>query len=157
MVETPVRIPEYHEPEPDVALARGDAKDYTNRHPGPADLALVVEVSKSSLTEDRQMANIYGPAGIPVYWIVNLTAPQVEVYTLLKRRATMTYGKPRIFKSGQSVPVVIEGQEVGRIAVVDILPPLERTSRQRTMTYGVAGQGGVDRRHAVGSITDRTS
>jgi hypothetical protein len=35
------------------------------------------------------------------------------------------YGKPRIFKSGQSVPVVIDGAEVGRIAVSDILPPPE--------------------------------
>ncbi len=88
MVEAPVRMPDYNEPEPDVSLARGKAKDYANRHPGPADLALVVEVAKSSLSEDRQMA-IYGPAGIPVYGIVNLKAHQVEVYTLLKRRGPL--------------------------------------------------------------------
>ena len=123
MVEAPVRIPDYNEPEPDVSLARGKAKDYVNRHPGSADLALVAEVAKSSLSEDRQMADIYGAAGIPVYWIVNLRARQVEVYTLVKRRGAVRYGKPRIFKAGQSVPVVIEGKEVGRIAVVDILPP----------------------------------
>jgi hypothetical protein len=64
-----------------------------------------------------------GPAGIPVYWIVNLKARQVEVYTLSKRRGAIGYGKPRIFKTGQSVPVVVDGKEVGRIAVVDILPP----------------------------------
>jgi Uma2 family endonuclease len=128
MVEAPVRIPEYNEPEPDVSLARGKAKDYAHRHPGPADLALVVEVASSSLSEDRQMANIYGPAGIPVYWIVNLKAHQVEVYTLAKRRGAPRYGKPRIFKTGQSVPVVVGGTEVGRIAVVDILPPPDLTS-----------------------------
>jgi len=128
MVEAPVRIPDYNEPEPDVSLARGKAKDYANRHPGPADLALVAEVAKSSLSEDRLMANIYGPAGIPVYWIVNLEARQVEVYTLLKRRGAPGYGKPRIFKTGQSVPVVVEGKEIGRIAVVDILPPPNPTS-----------------------------
>jgi Uma2 family endonuclease len=128
MIEAPVRIPDYNEPEPDVSLARGNAKEYANRHPGPADLALVVVVAKSSLSEDRQMANIYGPAGIPVYWIVNLKARQVEVYTLLKRRGALGYGKPRIFKTGQSVPVVVEGKEVGRIAVVDILPPPDPTS-----------------------------
>jgi Uma2 family endonuclease len=123
MAEAPVRIPDYNEPEPDVSLARGKAKDYTNRHPGPADLALVVEVAKSSLSEDRRMASIYGPAGIPVYWIVNLKDRQVEVYTLLKARGSRGYGNPRIFKTGQSVPVVLEGKEAGRIAVVDILPP----------------------------------
>jgi Uma2 family endonuclease len=128
LVEAPVRIPDYNEPEPDVSLARGKATDYAHRHPGPADLALVVEVASSSLSEDRRMANIYGPVGIPVYWIVNLKARQVEVYSLSKRRGAKGYGKPRIFKTGQSVPVVVEGKEVGRIAVVDILPPPDQTS-----------------------------
>jgi Uma2 family endonuclease len=123
MVEAPVRIPDYNEPEPDVSLARGKAKDYADRHPGPADLAMVAEVAYRSLSEDRQMADVYGPAGIPIYWIVNLKARRVEVYTLGKRRGAPGYGKPRIFKAGQSVPVVIEGVEVGRIAVSDILPP----------------------------------
>jgi hypothetical protein len=43
----------------------------------------------------------------------------------LKRRGTSGYGKPRVFKAEQSVPVVIEGVEVGRIAVADILPRIE--------------------------------
>ena len=68
------------------------------------------------------MAGVYGPAGIPVYWIINLKARQVEVYTLLKRGGAPGYGKPRVFKVGQSVPVVIEGVQVGLIAVADILP-----------------------------------
>jgi Uma2 family endonuclease len=68
------------------------------------------------------MAKVYGPAGIPVYWIVNLKARQVEVYSLLKRRGTSGYAKPRIFRVGQSVPVPIESVEVGRVAVADIVP-----------------------------------
>jgi Uma2 family endonuclease len=120
-IEGAVRLPD-SEPEPDVSMARGDIEDYADRHPGPADLAMVVEVAVSSVPDDRQMAEVYGPAGIPVYWIVNLKARQVEVYTLLKRRGASRYGKPRVFKAGQSVPVVIEGMEVGRIAVADILP-----------------------------------
>jgi Uma2 family endonuclease len=127
MVEAPVRIPEFDEPEPDVAVARGTTKDYANRHPGHADLAMVVEVSESSVAEDRKLARVYGPAGIPVYWIVNLQARQVELYTLNRRGG---YGKPRIFRSGQSVPVVIEGAEVGRIAVDDIMPPLATAAEE---------------------------
>jgi Uma2 family endonuclease len=122
MVEAPVRIPDYNEPEPDVALARGKAKNYAKRHPGPADLALVVEVAESSVSEDRKLARVYGPAGIPVYWIVNLKANQVEVYTGPRRGG---YAKRRVFTAGQSVPVVIDGVEVGRIAVAEILPPSE--------------------------------
>ena len=120
MIEAPVRIPEYNEPEPDAALARGSKKDYVRRHPGPADLALVVEVSHRTLVNDRKLIGVYGPAGIPVYWIVNLDDRQVEVYAGPRRGG---YKKPRIFKPGQSVPVVINGAEVGRIAVADILPP----------------------------------
>jgi Uma2 family endonuclease len=120
-IEDAVRLAD-SEPEPDLSVARGDIDDYVDRHPGPADLAMVVEVAVSTVTLDRQMADVYGSAGVPVYWILNMKARQVEVYTLLKRRGTTRYGAPRIFKTGQSVPVVIEGVEVGRIAVADILP-----------------------------------
>ncbi len=36
--ESPVRIPDYNEPEPDVMLIRGSKKTYVGRTPGPADL-----------------------------------------------------------------------------------------------------------------------
>jgi Uma2 family endonuclease len=120
-IEDAVRLPD-SEPEPDLSMARGDIEDYAERHPEPADLAIVVEVAASNVSEDRQMADVYGPAGIPVYWIVNVKARQVEVYTLLKRQGIPRYGKPRIFKTGQSVPLIVEGREVGRIAAADILP-----------------------------------
>ncbi len=119
--EIPIRIVELNEPEPDVALVRGTARDYWHRHPGPADLALVVEVSDWSLSEDRKMTGVYGPAGIPVYWIVNLRARQVEVYT---GPGPDGYASRSDFAEGQSIPVVIDGAEVGRIAVADILPPV---------------------------------
>jgi hypothetical protein len=67
------------------------------------------------------MARFYGPAGIPMFWIVNLVARQVELYALNRR---CRYGKARIFKSGQFVPVMIDGANVGRIAVDDVMPPL---------------------------------
>ena len=106
-------------------MARGDKRDDATRHPEPADLALVVEIAESSLLDDRKLASVYGAAGIPVYWIVNRSARQVEVYTLKRGGG---YGKPRIFKSGQSVPVMIAGANVGRIAVADILPQIERAT-----------------------------
>ena len=76
--EDPVRIPNRRsEPEPDLAVVRGDddAYDddaYEDRHPGPQDVALVVEVTRSSVAKDRKLARVYGRGGIPVYWIVNL-------------------------------------------------------------------------------------
>lgn len=37
------------EPEPDVAVVRGDTSDYQDRHPGPRDVSLAVEVSDATL------------------------------------------------------------------------------------------------------------
>ena len=98
---------------------RGEPKDYTD-HPRPADLALIVEVAEASVSEDRMMAFVYGAAGIPVYWIVNLKSRQVEVYT---GPGPGGYAACVTFKPGESIPVVINRAEVGRIAVADILPP----------------------------------
>ena len=70
------------EPEPDIAVVRGTPRDYLARHPGPADMVLVIEVAESSLPRDRShKGRIYAAASVPVYWIINLVDPQVEVYT----------------------------------------------------------------------------
>ena len=79
-VEGSVRIPDYNEPEPDLCVVRGESDDYTDHHPGPADIALVVEVADSSLARDRgEKRDNYARAGIPVYWVVNLVGRQLEV------------------------------------------------------------------------------
>jgi Uma2 family endonuclease len=118
----PIRLPgQASEPEPDRCVVRGTILDYAERHPGPDDIALVVEVADASLAEDRKLAaEIYGLAGIPVCWIVDVRGRRVEVYT---RSGPPGYGPPEIFAEGQTILVVIGGREVGRIAVTDILPP----------------------------------
>jgi Uma2 family endonuclease len=128
-IEDAIRLAE-SKPEPDLSVARGDIEDYADRDPEPADLAMVVEVAASRVSDDRRMADIYGAAGIPVYWIVNLKARQIEVYSLIRRRGVSVYGKPRIFKAAQSVPVVIADVVVGRIAVADILPRIGPAARE---------------------------
>jgi Uma2 family endonuclease len=114
---------ENSEPEPDVVIVRGDRRQYSDRHPGPPDLALVVEVAETSLTRDRGMKKrLYARTRIPVYWIVNLVDGQIEVYTDPTGpadepdfRQRQNYGPP------DEVPVVIDGAEVGRLAVRDLL------------------------------------
>ena len=77
------------EPEPDRCIVRGTIEDYMEQHPGPADIALVVEIADSSLADDRDYAtHLYGPAGIPACWIVNVNGRRVEVYTGPGPRAT---------------------------------------------------------------------
>src|SRR5271157_2688603 len=55
--DKPLKIPNCNSvPEPDVVVVQGTWRDYERRHPEPPQVPLVVEVSSSSLLEDRQMA-----------------------------------------------------------------------------------------------------
>ena len=117
--DEPIRIPDFNEPFPDLAVAHGDLETYADHHPGPEDVSLVIEISDATLGKDRGDKRInYGRAGIPVYWIVNLVDRQIEVYSDPQPDgyATRTHYRP-----GQHVPVVLDGAVVGQIAVDDIL------------------------------------
>jgi len=117
--EEPVRIPSRRsEPEPDLSVARGAIRDYETRHPGPDDIALVVEVTRSSVAKDRALARVYG-GGIPAYWIVNVPKRRLEVY---EGPTGGAYPAPKILKDTDSVDLIIAGQVVGRIPVADLLP-----------------------------------
>ncbi len=116
----PVRLPDQiSKPEPDQSIARGTIRDFSSQSPGPTDIALIVEIADSSLTEDRKLARIYGASGIPVYWIVNLVDRHVEVYTSPYADG---YHSRQDLVAGQSLSVVLDGVEIGRIAVADVLP-----------------------------------
>jgi Uma2 family endonuclease len=128
--EEPVRIPEYDEPEPDVAIIRGTDADYEFRLPTADDVALLVEVSVSetTLSQDRGPKRLaYAKGKIPVYWIVNLVDRQVEVYS---RPGKTGYRSQRTFVSGEQVPVTIGGRKLPPIAVDDLLPRRKSTGGQ---------------------------
>ena len=73
-----------------------------------ADIALVVEGSDSSLSGDRaKKLPAYAKGRIPVYWIINLKARQVEVFS---RPGKKGYRSHKSYSSGQQVPVVIDGR-----------------------------------------------
>jgi Uma2 family endonuclease len=116
----PIRLPlQLSKPEPDRCVVRGTIRDYSQRSPEAADVALVVEIADTSLSEDRKLTRIYGGSGIATYWIVNLVDRHVEVYTLPYADG---YHARQDFAPGDEVPVLIDGTETGRIAVADILP-----------------------------------
>jgi Uma2 family endonuclease len=112
------------EPEPDAAVVRGDRRTYVDRHPGPEDVALVVEVADASLHRDRtSKKRLYAQAGIPVYWIVDLVERRVEVYTDPSGATDQPdYREHRTFGKSEEVPLVVAGREVGRIAASAMLP-----------------------------------
>jgi Uma2 family endonuclease len=81
-VQQPISLPPGSEPEPDVAIAHGKARDFAKRHPSPSEVPCVFEVADSSLPRDRTTKlEAYARSGIPTYVIVNLIDSVVEVYT----------------------------------------------------------------------------
>jgi Uma2 family endonuclease len=118
--EEPVRIPPDDEPEPDIAIIRGTDADYEFRLPAATDVALLVEVAEATLSRDRnKKLSTYAKARIPVYWIINLVARQVEVFS---RPGKNGYRSHQVFKSGDQLPVTIGGQELPPIPVDSLLP-----------------------------------
>ena len=112
------------EPEPDLSVVRGTRRDYPDRHPGPQDVALVVEVADSSLPRDRTLKKgLYARARFPVYWLVNLPETRIEVYTDPTGLAPQAdYRQRQDYGPSDAVPLVIDGREVGHLAVRDLLP-----------------------------------
>jgi len=112
------------EPEPDVTIVRGDTLDYLDRHPGPADIALVIEVADETLRRDRGIKKrLYARAGIPIYWVVNLNQLQIEVYSQPDQAAAVPdYRQQRIYQGDDQLPVILDGIEVGQILMNAVLP-----------------------------------
>lgn len=101
-----------NEPEPDVIVLRTKAFDL-RANPRPSDIALVVEVSDTTLRQDRTTkAALYARAGIPEYWVLDL-----------KGRRLLVFREP----SGGTYGQVMEFPESAAIA------PLERPSHPVTV------------------------
>ncbi len=123
--QKPITLPlGVSEPLPDLQVVRGGPDDYPDRHAGPADLGLLVEVSDSSASIDRNYKlRLYAREGIPIYWIVNLVAMRLEVYTDPSGPAEKPgYRNRQDYGPDDEVPLILDGREVGRIPVRDLLP-----------------------------------
>src|SRR5262245_50019083 len=79
MVQLPVALDDESQPEPDVAIARGTAREHGDAHPSRP--VLVVEVAESSAELDRRhKGSLYARAGVPEYWIVDIVEHVLEVH-----------------------------------------------------------------------------
>ncbi len=117
MVERPVSFIDGTEPQPDLVVARGSRNDYRKRHPGPADLCLVVEVCASTLAKDRKRKlPMYAGFSIPEVWIVNLIDRQVEVF---RDPRESRYATSRIYVPGDAIELSFAPGK--NILVADVL------------------------------------
>lgn len=100
---SPIAGAEHDLPEPDVAVVRGEVEDYRQRHPSGEDILLVVEVARTSQRFDRDKAAIYARAGIETYWLLDLPAYRLEVFS--EPASEGRYKQHRVFEAGQAVPI----------------------------------------------------
>ena len=98
-VQSPARLNNQSEPQPDLLLLKRGSRPYRGRHPQPEDSYLLVEVSDTTLALDvGKKLPAYGRAGIAEVWIVNLNEETIEVY----REPHFTgYGSKTVLGAGQ--------------------------------------------------------
>ena len=95
-IQDPVRLAEFSEPQPDIALLIHREDFYRNAMPTAADVLIVIEVADSTLESDRRYKMpLYAQAEIPEAWLVDLPEERIEVYSEPKNG---TYQLTRIFQ-----------------------------------------------------------
>ncbi len=100
-VQSPILLPDFSEPEPDLVLLRPRRGRYARQLPQPTDVLLLVEVMDTSALRDRgQKLNAYAKAGIPEVWLVDVADQTVEVYT---EPADHVYGRSTVRHVGQAL------------------------------------------------------
>lgn len=116
-VQNPVRLDDFNEPEPDLAVLKPREDFYAEAHPGPSDVLLLVEVSDSSLVFDRKIKlPLYASHGIPEVWVVNLIEGVIEV---LREPSGREYRKTlRLSRADELSSVTLSGL---KISVSDVL------------------------------------
>ncbi len=99
-VQNPIGIAN-SEPEPDLALLRPRDDFYAERHPGPEDVLLVVEVADSSFQYDREVKiPLYARSGIVEAWLVDLGNDEVVVY---REPSPKGYGLMQTYSAGDEI------------------------------------------------------
>ncbi|PYS53951.1 MAG: Uma2 family endonuclease [Acidobacteria bacterium] len=99
--QLPLRLNEFNEPQPDVVLLKPRQDCYSSRHPGSADVFLVMEISDSSLKYDRDVKlRIYAAARLPEVWIADLAGNVLLVY---RDPSGKGYGTSLTFRRGDSL------------------------------------------------------
>jgi len=100
-VQLPIILGNDSEPEPDIAVVRLDANEYSFRHPETADIYLLIEVADSTINKDRkQKARIYSKNHVLEYWILDLQKRQVYIF---RQPEDGTYREELILNSTDSV------------------------------------------------------
>jgi Uma2 family endonuclease len=124
--ESTIALDPSNAPLPDFAVVRGASPlDFAapERYPGPQDVGLLIEVSVTSLREDLTTTlRLYARAMIPVYWVVDVPGRRILVHTEPRvAEGQGEYARVETYRSGESIPLVLDEGEVARIPFDELL------------------------------------
>ena len=108
----------------DAVVLRGPDTKYGTRWASADDVAILAEIADTSYTRDSGVKlRRYASYRIPAYWIVDLNRRLVEVRTLPSGKGKQAgYARCDVYQESDHVPVLLDGQDVGRISVAGLLP-----------------------------------
>ncbi len=90
LVQCPVVMDDNSAPEPDFALLK--KQDYSKRKPHAEDVLLLIQISDSTLSYDREVKlPLYAESGVPEVWLNNIQSQQLEVYRELHQNIYRTH------------------------------------------------------------------
>jgi Uma2 family endonuclease len=96
-VQNPVRLSEYSELQPDLALLRPREDFYRAHHPRAEDVLLIIEVAASSLRFDRRKkVPLYARHGVPEVWLVDLGSQRLLRYRSPRQGTYASVDEPEL-------------------------------------------------------------
>jgi Uma2 family endonuclease len=141
---TPVRLGEHNEPRPDVALVPREVPGA----PRLGEVLLAIEVTDTSVADDRaRKVPLYGRAGIPETWLLNVVAGELEVY---REPGPAGYARTSTLRPEQQVACEAFPDVVLRVA--DLLPP---PGTERFAERGASSGRAADRAREPGREPER--
>lgn len=100
-IQNPLRLNEYNEPQPDIAVLKRREDYYADRPRTPEDTFFVVEVSDTTLPYDMQVKiPIYARAGVAEVWVENL---QENRLLICREPDGSSYNKQFVLDRGASI------------------------------------------------------
>ena len=118
--QLPIRLNNYSEPEPDVAVVMPDALRYLDHHPMPSEIYLLIEVADTTLKGDCNLkANNYAKSGIADYWVIDVKNRQLHVF----REPTQNGYQSEVILSADDSISPLQFSDLS-IAISEMLPPV---------------------------------
>ncbi|MEX1229756.1 MAG: Uma2 family endonuclease [Planctomycetaceae bacterium] len=100
-VQDPIRLDDYSEPQPDIALLKPRDDFYAHELPGVEDILLIIEVADTSVEYDKSVKlPLYAKAGIVEAWLANIRGDLIEVFS---QPVDGIYQKVRMINRGEVV------------------------------------------------------